>query len=84
MNTSMMHPGTLRHMGADRPEEMCILKKPIFNNTEIPVPHCEATYAAQTLVGEVCNVNEVGGLLKHLAPIGACSCSAKCQSNADK
>lgn len=65
MNTSMMHPGALQHMGDDKPDEVCILKKPIFNNTEIPVPHCEATYAAQTLVGEVCNVNEVGGCGQH-------------------
>ena len=35
------------------------LRKPIFNNTEIPVPHCSETYPAQPLVGEVCNVNEV-------------------------
>ena len=35
------------------------IRKPIFNNTEIPVPHCTETYPAQTLVGEVCNVNEV-------------------------
>jgi len=61
MNTSVMLPGALQHMGEDKPDEMCIFKKPIFNNTEIPVPHCESTYAAQPLVGEVCNVNEVGG-----------------------
>jgi len=61
MNTSMMHPDALAHMGTDKPEEMCILRKPIFNNTEIPVPQCKETYPAPTLVGEMCNVNEVGG-----------------------
>lgn len=65
MNTSLMHPAALQHMGANKPEEMCILRKPIFNNTEIPVPHCSETYPAQPLVGEVCNVNEVGGCGAH-------------------
>ena len=26
MNTSLMHPAALSHMGANKPEEMCILR----------------------------------------------------------
>merc|ERR1719397_1374826 len=51
MNTSLMHPAALQHMGENKPE--------------IPVPHCTETYPAQPLVGEVCNANEVGGCGKN-------------------
>jgi len=59
MNTSVMDPAALKLMNHSS-DEMCILKKPIFNNTEIPVPHCEKTYPAKALVGEICNINEIG------------------------
>ena len=26
MNTSLMHPAALQHMGSNKPEEMCILR----------------------------------------------------------
>ena len=26
MNTSLMHPAALQHLGANKPEEMCILR----------------------------------------------------------
>jgi len=67
---------------AHSPGELCILRKPIFNNTDIPVPHCEATYAAQSLVDEPCNVNEIGGCGDHQtcrqtepdSEMGKCEC----------
>jgi len=53
MNTSIM--AGMEHSG---PEELCLLKKPIFNNTAIPVPVCDTTYLAPALVGEPCTVGE--------------------------
>ena len=141
MNTSLMHPAALQHMGENKPEEMCILRfdyddrefngdfdddamdhsinlifmmiirmvmmmmlvmllllsllllrmiiniihitiiwimifisrKPIFNNTEIPVPHCAETYPAQPLVGEVCNANEVSMMMVMIVMILVCA-----------
>jgi hypothetical protein len=31
--------------------EFCIIKKPVIEDTSIPVPHCHSTYPAQPLVG---------------------------------
>ena len=51
------------HPQHDKNNDNIIFRKPIFNNTEIPVPHCTETYPAQPLVGEVCNVNEVSVIM---------------------
>lgn len=92
MNTSLMHPAALQHMGDNKPEEMCILRKPIFNNTEIPVPHCRETYPAQPLVGEVCNANEVGSCGTHQQcsqeeegeTMGKCECLSQYTVKSDR
>lgn len=91
MNTSVMDQAALKmvnHTG----EEMCILKKPIFNNTEIPVPHCEATYPAKALVGEICNVNEIGQCGDHQtctqesvgSEMGRCECLSSYTKKSDR
>ena len=73
---------------------MCIIKKPIFNNTEIPVPLCEShnKYPAKVLVGEVCNVNEVGECGEHMtctqagedSQTGQCECLSSFRQQADR
>ena len=65
VNTSVVQNDLVKKLHGD---EMCIIKKPIFNNTEIPVPRCEShnKYPAKVLVGEVCNVNEVGQCGEHM------------------
>ena len=47
-------------------DEMCVINKPIFNDTEIPIPMCEETYPAKVLVGEMCNVNEISVCGDHM------------------
>ena len=71
-------------------DEMCIIKKPIFNNTEIPVPlcHSENKYPAKVLVGEVCNVQEEEGgqCGAHMtcSQAGVCQCDATSRQQADR
>jgi len=91
MNTSIMDPKALK-MANHTGEEMCILKKPIFNNTEIPVPHCEKTYPAKALVGEICNVNEIGQCGDHQtctqesagSEMGQCECLSSYIKKSDR
>ena len=53
------------------------------------MPHCEATYAAQTLVGEVCNVNEVSSVnikmvnLISICQVGGCGQHQRCAQEQD-
>ena len=65
VNTSVVQNDLVKKLHG---EEMCIIKKPIFNNTEIPVPKCEShnKYPAEVLVGEVCNVAESGQCGEHM------------------
>ena len=65
VNTSVVQNDLVKKLHG---EEMCIIKKPIFNNTEIPVPKCEShnKYPAEVLVGEVCNVAETGQCGDHM------------------
>ena len=75
-------------------DEMCIIKKPIFNNTEIPVPLCnsENKYPAKVLVGEVCNINEIGQCGEHMtctqasedSQMGKCECLSRYRQRADR
>lgn len=63
VNTSVVDNEMVRRLHGD---EMCVINKPIFNDTEIPVPECEETYPAKVLVGEMCNVNEIGQCGEHM------------------
>jgi len=91
MNTSIMDTDALK-MANQTADELCILKKPIFNNTEIPVPHCEATYPAKALVGEICNVNEIGQCGDHQtctqesagSEMGQCECLSSYIKKSDR
>merc|ERR1719369_960763 len=91
MNTTIMGPTGLKMLNHTS-EEMCILKKPIFNNTEIPVPHCEKTYPAKALVGEICNVNEMGQCGDHQTctqesiggEMGRCECLSSYIKKSDR
>ena len=76
-------------------DEMCIIKKPIFTNTEIPVPVCDSEnkYPAKVLVGEVCNSNEVGQCGEHMtctmsgeedSQMGKCECLSSFRQQADR
>jgi len=91
MNTTMMDPTGLKMLNHTS-DEMCILKKPIFNNTEIPVPHCDKTYPAKALVGEICNVNEIGQCGDHQtctqesagSQMGRCECLSSFIKKSDR
>ena len=72
---------------------MCIIKKPIFNNTEIPVPLCHSDnkYPAKVLVGESCNINEIGQCGDHMSceaedesEAGRCECLRDFRQQADR
>ena len=75
-------------------DEMCIIKKPIFNNTEIPVPLCSSQnkYPAKVLVGEVCNMKEEGQCGEHMtctqaeedSQTGECECLSSARQQADR
>ena len=63
VNTSVVDNEMVRRLHGD---EMCVINKPIFNDTEIPIPMCEETYPAKVLVGEMCNVNEISQCGDHM------------------
>jgi len=91
VNTSVVQNDLVKKLHG---EEMCIIKKPIFNNTEIPVPRCQSEnkYPAKVLVGEVCNVNEVGQCGEHMtcvqaseeSEMGKCECLSSYRQQADR
>ena len=93
VNTSVVQSELVRKMHG---EEMCIIKKPIFNNTEIPVPLCHSQnkYPAKVLVGEACNINEVEQCGQHMtcsqageeedSQKGKCECLSSAWQQADR
>ena len=92
VNTSVIQNDLVKKMHGD---EMCIIKKPIFTNTEIPVPLCDSEnkYPAKVLVGEVCNSNEVGQCGEHMtctmsgeedSQMGKCECLSSFRQQADR
>ena len=63
VNTSVVDNEMVKRLHGD---EMCVINKPIFNDTEIPIPMCEETYPAKVLVGEMCNFNEINQCGDHM------------------
>ena len=65
VNTSVVNNDLVKKLHGD---EMCIINKPIFNDTEIPVPQCDQAekYPAQVLVGEMCDVSMSGQCGDHM------------------
>ena len=63
VNTSVVDNEMVKRLHGD---EMCVINKPIFHDTEIPIPMCEETYPAKVLVGEMCNVNEINQCGDHM------------------
>jgi len=89
VNTSVVDNEMVRRLHGD---EMCVINKPIFNDTEIPVPECEETYPAKVLVGEMCNVNEIGQCGEHMTCVqdsdesetGKCECLSSYRQKTDR
>jgi len=89
VNTSVVNNDLMKKLHGD---EMCIINKPIFNDTEIPVPQCDHKYPAQVLVGEMCNINEIGGCGDHMTCVqdesgsesGLCECLSSYTEQADR
>jgi len=91
VNTSVVDNELVRKLHGD---EMCIINKPIFNDTEIPVPKCDKDdkYPAKVLVGEMCNVNEIGQCGDHMTCVqdtsesetGKCECLSNYRQQADR
>jgi len=72
--------------------EICPVKKPLFKDATIPVPHCESTYPAQPIVGDSCSINEINSCGPHQTctqqstddNAGTCECLSEFSINPDK
>lgn len=89
VNTSVVDNEMVKRLHGD---EMCVINKPIFNDTEIPIPMCEETYPAKVLVGEMCNFNEINQCGDHMTCVqdsdesetGKCECLSSFRQKADR
>jgi len=91
VNTSVVNNDLVKKLHGD---EMCIINKPIFNDTEIPVPQCDQAekYPAQVLVGEMCDVSMSGQCGDHMTCVqessesetGKCECLSSYRQQADR